>query len=90
MSNNIFPDLFFKSRDDNDLAGLYSFPFYRITEETTNSTIYLHGKPNTQMSVSFNYVDDNAEFNYHERREIIHTLVQDTISLSYNVDCSSF
>ncbi len=90
ITNNVFPDLGLNSRDDNNLVTSYPFPFFRIPEENIETTVYLHGKPNTQMSLSFYYTDDNTEYNYHERREVIHTVVQDTISLSYQVDCSTF
>lgn len=90
VSNNIFPELIFHSRDDNDLVGLYSFPYSKIPEESISTTVYLHGKPNTQMSISFSYTDNNTQNNYHERREVIQTMVQDTISVSYQIDCSSF
>ncbi len=90
VSNNVFPDLRVVTIDDNDFTGRFSFPSYKVSEENIATTMYLHGKPHTQMSVIFNYNDTNTQNNYHERREIINTQVQDTISLSYEVDCSTF
>lgn len=90
VTNNIFPDLHVLSRDDMDDIGRYNFPYILIPEETINTTVYLHGKPKTQMSIIFDYSDNNSEANYHGLRKIVNTGIQDTIPLSYEVNCSNF
>lgn len=90
VSNNIFKNLNIQTRDDQDNSGFYTFPSFIIKEENINTTLYLHGKPKTQMSIVFSYSDDDPQSNYHELRKTVNTIVQDTIPLSYEVNCNSF
>ena len=90
VANNTFPDVTVQTRDDKNNEFGYDFPFVKISEQNTFKVLSLHGKPNTQMSIIFSYTDDHPTQNYHEQREIIFTEVQDSIDLSFKVDCSQF
>ena len=90
VTNNVFPDLSVQTRDDKDFDFDFSFPFFRIPDQNITTVLSLHGKPHTTMSIIFSYKDNNPNKNYHQLREIIYTQAQDSIDLSFKVDCSQF
>lgn len=90
VTNNVFPDLRITPRDYLDNLGIYSFPSVDISEENINTTLYLQGKPRTQMDITFEYTDDNPENISHQLIKSVITEKEDTISVSYEIDCSSF
>ncbi len=71
-------------------TGYSSFPQASIQATNTNTIVYLDSKPNAAVELNFHYTTGNSNSDYHSKTEIIQTTLQDTISFSYLVDCSTF
>lgn len=88
VQNNNNPPLLI----DNEVVetGYSRFPQASIQATNTNTTVYLDSKPNAAVELNFHYTTGNSNSDYHSKTEIIQTTLQDTISFSYVVDCSTF
>lgn len=77
---------------DNKIVetGYSSFPQASIHENDTNAVVYLDSKPNSAVELNFHYTTGNSNGDYHSKTEMINTTLQDTISFSYLIDCSTF
>lgn len=77
---------------DNKIVGLDNlfFPQESVFEQNRDITVYLDSKPNAEVELNFHYTTGYSNSDYHNRREIVQTTLQDTIEFSYMVDCSTF
>lgn len=71
-------------------SGYNSFPQESIFGNGMNKTIYLDSKPNSAVELNFHYTTGYTNADYHSKREIVQTTLQDTISFTYLIDCASF
>ncbi|MGB3775882.1 MAG: hypothetical protein WA951_11550 [Leeuwenhoekiella sp.] len=67
-----------------------TFRSEQILEENTEQIIYLKTRPNTDIEIYFYYTTGSTNQDFHEKLESFRTSLQDTISLSYSIDCSTF
>ena len=88
VSNNTYPPL----RVSNDLVSgkYYSFMGAEIYEMQTNTVVYIPTKPNTQIELLFGYTTGFTNSDYHPKYEYITTGIQDTLSYSYVINCTTF
>jgi hypothetical protein len=61
-----------------------------VFDQNINTVVYVGAKPNSEMELEFGYWTGNSNADFHSRREVVHTTLQDTISFNYVVDCSGF
>ena len=71
-------------------SGYFNFPQASIYEQNLDTIVYLDSKPNSVMDLNFHYTTGYSNSDYHSKREIVQTTLQDTIEFSYLVDCSTF
>ena len=88
VTNNEFPHL----RVRNKIIGKenFHFPTAAIFETQIDTTVYLKTRPNSNVELMFYYSTDGSNGGTHRYFETITTTLQDTITLSYDIDCSSF
>ena len=67
-----------------------TFQAEQILEENTEQIIYLKTRPNTDIELYFYYSTDTSNEDFHYKSEMIRTNLQDTTSISYTIDCSTF
>lgn len=77
---------------DNEVVetGYSRFKQASIHAIDTTAIVYLDSKPNAAVKLNFHYTTGNSNNDYHSKTEMIQTTLQDTISFSYLVDCSTF
>lgn len=88
IRNNNYPPL----RVDNTIVetGYFSFPQASIFENIKDTIVYLDSKPNSSVELNFHYTSGYTNNDYHSKTEIVQTTLQDTISFTYLIDCSTF
>lgn len=88
VSNNFYPPL----RVSNKIVsgGFYFFSGDEIYASQTNTTVYIPTKPNSEVRLLFGYATGPSNDEYHPKYEYITTGIQDTIPLSFEIDCASF
>jgi len=67
-----------------------SFATVDIFEQNVDTTAYIKSKPNSNVELNFHYSTGNSNGDYHHYIEGFTTSLQDTINLSYTIDCSTF
>jgi hypothetical protein len=88
VRNNDSPPLRIYSADEADFYNDLNFPRHTIEEQSIDTVLYVHAKPNALMRLEFNFNDPTNA--YHERLEFINTGRQDTIALILEIDCTTF
>ncbi len=88
VQNNNNPPLLI----DNEVVetGYSHFLQASIHAIDTTAIVYLDSKPNAAVKLNFHYTTGNSNSDYHSKTEMIQTTLQDTISFSYLIDCSTF
>lgn len=61
-----------------------------IAEQAIDTTVYFKAKPNSEMEIVFHYTTGYSNSEAFKKYEFITTTLQDTLELSYDIDCSSF
>ena len=86
--NNDYPAMRISSHviENNGL----SFATVDIFEQEIDTIAYIRSRPNSNVKLNFHYSTGNSNADYHHYIEEFTTTLQDTINLSYTVDCSSF
>ncbi len=88
VSNNFTQRLGITNTILND--NFYHFRGGQIFEEEIDTTIYLPNKPNADIRLNFYYSTGNSNSDAHRRFEFLSTTLQDTLELSFVIDCSLF
>lgn len=68
----------------------FDFPQVSIHEKNTDTIIYLDSKPNSSVELNFHYTTGNTNSDYHSKKELVQTNLQDTIAYSFQINCSDF
>lgn len=76
----------------NEVGGydFYNFRSAIIQEENINDTYYIVTKPGADVLLQFWYTTGNSNDDVHRRNENVTVPLQDTLYLSYDIDCSQF
>ena len=61
-----------------------------IFEQDLDTVAYIKSKPNSNVELNFHYSTGNSNGDYHSYIEEFVTSLQDTINLTYTIDCSTF
>ena len=88
VTNNDYPAMRISSHinDNNNLH----FATVDIFEQEADTIAYMNSKPNSKASLNFHYSTGYSNADYHHYIEEIETTLQDTIHLSYTVNCLNF
>jgi len=88
VTNNDYPAMRISSHVlENSHLG---FATVDIFEQDVDTIAYIRSKPNSNIELDFHYSTGNSNADFHHYIEEFTTSLQDTINLSYTVDCSSF
>ncbi|WP_117883216.1 hypothetical protein [Aureibaculum luteum] len=66
------------------------FPTVDIFDSEIDTIAYIRSKPNSNVQLNFHYSTGYSNEDYHYLLKEFTTGLQDTISLSYKIDCSTF
>ncbi|MCH7524611.1 MAG: hypothetical protein IIC74_06280 [Bacteroidetes bacterium] len=88
VTNNDYPPM----RISSEIVGNNNLHFATIDifEQEIDTIAYINTKPNSNIELNFHYSTGYSNSDYHYHIESLTTTLQDTISLSYNIDCNSF
>lgn len=88
VTNNDNPDLGINNEVSS--GPFYNFIGARIHEQAVDTTVYLTTKPNADIELLFYYSTGTSNSDTHKRYEFLRTNVEDSLELSYEIDCSLF
>ncbi|MCF6308771.1 MAG: hypothetical protein L3J09_12585 [Flavobacteriaceae bacterium] len=88
VTNNDYPAMRISSKVLSN-SSLF-FATIDVFEQNVDTIAFIKSKPNSDAELNFHYSTGNSNGDYHYYIERFTTSLQDTISLSYNIDCSTF
>lgn len=88
VTNNDYPAMRISSHVIENSS--LHFATIDIFEQEVDTIAYIKSRPNSNVSLNFHYSTGNSNGDYHYFIEEFTTTLQDTINLSYTVDCSTF